>query len=499
MSKKVHIIGAGIAGLSAGCYLRMNGYDTEIFELHTVPGGLCTAWKRKDFTFDTCVHWLVGSSPSDPFHDLWSELIDMKTLRFVNHEEYIRVEDGRGKCIRVFTDVDRLKKEMLEKAPEDARLIKDFTNAIRKFMRFQMPVDKAPETYGLKDGLGLAFRMLPYIASMRKWIRITAAEYAAGCKNPLLRKTFEFMFMPEMSVFFLIMTMVWFNRKSAGYPVGGSLPFAKRIEKRYLDLGGKIHYSARVQKILVESDSATGVLLDNGERHRADEVISAADGHATLFDMLEGKYVDNHLRRSYQTMKPFPSYVQVSLGIARTFEGEPRMLYFPLDKPLTVDPGSKMDYLDVNIYHYDPTMAPKGRTVLTSLLTTENHQYWVDLRKNNPKQYRVEKERIGRAVIDAIEKRFGGISSKVEEMDVSTPATVIRYTNNWKGSFEGWLMTPEVGFKQLKMSLKGLSHFHMIGQWVSPGGGLPSGIMTGRNVVQILCKKDGKAFVTTKA
>jgi phytoene dehydrogenase-like protein len=39
MSKKVIIIGAGIAGLSAGCYLRMNGYDTEIFELHTIPGG----------------------------------------------------------------------------------------------------------------------------------------------------------------------------------------------------------------------------------------------------------------------------------------------------------------------------------------------------------------------------------------------------------------------------------------------------------------------------
>jgi phytoene dehydrogenase-like protein len=46
-NKKVIIIGAGIAGLSAGCYLQMNGYDTEIFELHNIPGGLCTGWKRK--------------------------------------------------------------------------------------------------------------------------------------------------------------------------------------------------------------------------------------------------------------------------------------------------------------------------------------------------------------------------------------------------------------------------------------------------------------------
>lgn len=499
MSKKVHIIGAGIAGLSAGCYLQMNGYDTEIFELHTLPGGLCTAWKRKDYTFDTCVHWLVGSSPSDPFYGLWSELVDMKALRFVDHEEYIRVEDGKGNCIRVFTDVDRMEKEMIEKAPEDAKLIQDFTKAVRKFMRFEMPVEKAPETYGLKDGLGMAFKMLPYIPAMRKWVKISAEEYAAGCRNPLLKKTFEYMFVPEMSMIFLILTMVWFNRKSAGYPVGGSLPFARRIEKRYLDLGGKIHYGARVKKIIVENGSAAGIMLEKGEIHRADEVISAADGHATLFGMLEGKYVDDRLKRSYETMKPFPSYLQVSMGVARTFEGLPKSLYFPLEKPVRIDPETEKSSLGVHIYYYDPTLAPAGKTVLTVLLTTHNHGYWTDLRKNNPAQYKTEKERIGRLIVGILEKRFGDFASKVEEIDVSTPATVIRYTGNWKGSFEGWLMTPEVGFKQLKMSLKGLSHFHMIGQWISPGGGLPSGILTGRNVTQVMCKKDGKTFVTSKA
>ena len=40
MAKKVIIIGAGIAGLSAGCYARMNGYEAEIYEAHTQPGAL---------------------------------------------------------------------------------------------------------------------------------------------------------------------------------------------------------------------------------------------------------------------------------------------------------------------------------------------------------------------------------------------------------------------------------------------------------------------------
>jgi hypothetical protein len=41
----------------------MNGYRTRIFEMHALPGGLGTAWKRQGCTIDACVHWLL---------DVWS-------------------------------------------------------------------------------------------------------------------------------------------------------------------------------------------------------------------------------------------------------------------------------------------------------------------------------------------------------------------------------------------------------------------------------------------
>ncbi len=61
--KKVIIIGAGIAGLTCGVYARINGFETEIYELHTIPGGECTGWDRKGYHFDGCIHWLMGSKP----------------------------------------------------------------------------------------------------------------------------------------------------------------------------------------------------------------------------------------------------------------------------------------------------------------------------------------------------------------------------------------------------------------------------------------------------
>ncbi|MBE9067402.1 NAD(P)-binding protein [Leptolyngbya cf. ectocarpi LEGE 11479] len=81
------IIGAGIAGLAAGCYAQMNGYRTKIFELHNQPGGLCTAWQRRGYTFDGCIHYLFGSGPGQPFYQLWQELGAIQGRQFVHHDQ----------------------------------------------------------------------------------------------------------------------------------------------------------------------------------------------------------------------------------------------------------------------------------------------------------------------------------------------------------------------------------------------------------------------------
>jgi protoporphyrinogen oxidase len=72
--KSIAIIGGGIAGLCAGCYAQMNGYRSRIYEMHSQPGGLMTAWQREGYTIDYCIHWLVGSSPASSMHRLWREV-----------------------------------------------------------------------------------------------------------------------------------------------------------------------------------------------------------------------------------------------------------------------------------------------------------------------------------------------------------------------------------------------------------------------------------------
>jgi len=121
MSTSIGIIGAGVAGLSVGCYLQMNGYRTEIFERQELPGGLCTAWRRDGYVFDNCMQWLTGSAPGSSLYDAWQELGAVQGLPMVNHEEFTRVVAADGTTLIVYTDVDRLERHLRARLHEIAR------------------------------------------------------------------------------------------------------------------------------------------------------------------------------------------------------------------------------------------------------------------------------------------------------------------------------------------------------------------------------------------
>jgi len=113
------------------------------------------------------------------------------------------------------------------------------------------------------------------------------------------------------------------------------------------------------------------------------------------------------------------------------------------------------------------------------------------------KAYQAEKKKMAKMVIGVLDKRFPGLASQVEVTDVATPTTFKRYTGNWQGSFEGWLPTPKAMMLRMSKTLPGLDSFYMVGQWIQPGGGLPTGAVTGRQVIQIICKRDKRPFVIT--
>lgn len=495
--RSVIIIGAGFAGLAAGIYAQLNGYRSQIFELHDKPGGLCTSWQKKGYTIDGCIHWLVGSDPSSMIHDFWEEVGLAQGRKFIYMDEYMHFEGSDGRKVVLYSNIDRLEKELLDFSPPDAPVIKDFISGIRMCLAFDQPSKHLPLVTKIWKQIRMISGFVVNGKKMKRWMKTTCGDFAARFTDPLLRKAFSVMWGEKFSMLFMLFTFAYLHKKNAGYPLGGSMPMSRALEARYLALEGTIHYNKPVRKILTEDDMAVGIVLEDGTEILSSRVISAADGHTTIFKMLDGKYVDDKIRKMYDTWPLFPSLIFAGFGVNRSFDEMPKSVSgfgFALNEPVEIA-DITVDMLFVHLYHHDNSLAPEGKTALTVMLNT-GYDYWKNLAADR-KAYLAKKEEVGKKLVSILEKRFPGISSQIEMIDIATPTTFERYTGNWKGTFEGWQITPEnagVVMKPLSQKLPGLRNFYMCGQWVEPGGGLPTGIISARRLFKSICKEDAAKF-----
>jgi phytoene dehydrogenase-like protein len=497
--KSVAIIGAGIAGLSAGCYARMNGYRTMILESHNLPGGLCTVWHRSGYTFDGCIHWLASSAPGDSLYELWEELGAVQGRPMYDHDVFLRAVGTDGRAFSLYADPDRLEAHMKSLSPADARPIERLCRWVRGFSRFEIPIGKPRELMSLLDGIRLAVRFAPRLRDMKALGTTTLGDFARSFKDPLLAAGLEQAIGADTPVFGLVMTLAAMARGAAGVPAGGSLEFARAIERRYIDLGGEIRYGSRVVRILEDKGNAVGVELEDGSRIDADVVVSAADLRATLHELLDGTRLDETHRVLFETGRLYDSCVQVSFGVKRVIRelDECLMETFQLERPLQIA-GTDIEWMTVKSYAYDPSLAPEGCSVVTSLLFG-GWEFWNGLREDHA-AYTAEKEKLAAACADAIDSRYPGFRDTIEVTDVATPTTFERYTGNWKGAFMTWKLTPEFQRKYgyVRKMVPGLDNLYAASMWTSPPGGIPGAAIAGREVAQILCAEDRKRFVTTK-
>jgi phytoene dehydrogenase-like protein len=171
--KKIVVIGGGIAGLCAAVYALRCGYEVELLEMHDMAGGLAMSWRRGPYTFETCLHWLVGSSPHGEFHAQWQEVCDIEKLTFVNPEEFVRIESLSGDTLTIHTNVDRLETELFRRAPQDAAAIRDFTRSVRTLGKFRM----LDPSGGLAENWLNMLRDLPIFPLLGKLSKMSGEHY----------------------------------------------------------------------------------------------------------------------------------------------------------------------------------------------------------------------------------------------------------------------------------------------------------------------------------
>ncbi|MEE1734254.1 NAD(P)/FAD-dependent oxidoreductase [Streptomyces sp. BE282] len=507
---RVIVIGAGVAGLSTGCYAQMSGARTRIFEKHVLPGGCCTAWSRDGYLFDYCIEWLIGTAPGNDAHQVWRELgaLDGKTV--TNFELFNKVEDESGRSVTFYNDPDRLEAHLLAVSPADAPLIRAFTRDLKRFIAIDLyPFLTAPALRTVRERAATLRTVLPAFRLFWRTASTPMHVFADKFQDPLLRRAFRNIFFQDPEGFPLLpylFNMAAAHHLNAGFPQGGSLGLSRSVEERYLGLGGSVTYRARTEKVLVENDRAIGIELRNGKRYFAEHVVSACDGRTTVYGLLGGRYTGPRIDKLYTDLlqRPgtlFPAVVSAFVGLRGDFDpGEAHSTTHLLsDEDGKGLPGALQNSLVVQARsRYSDGFAPPGRSVLHCTYFSD-YAYWKELRTRDRKEYRRRKQDVAGFVRTFLERRSPGIGDRIDLVDVASPATTHRYTGNHNGSILAWKAfsdADDVAARLVgrdRMRLPGLSGFSMAGQWVGMGG-LIRAASTGRFATQYLCRELGLEF-----
>ncbi|HKQ69808.1 MAG TPA: NAD(P)/FAD-dependent oxidoreductase [Polyangiaceae bacterium] len=486
MDRKLVIIGGGVAGLSAGCYALRSGFRTTIVEHNLALGGVCTAWQRGRYTIDGCIHWLTGG----PFEQVYRELDILPAVKLRPLHTWATYRDASSRTDVPFTcDLDAFTALLIELSPEDEVELARLREGAAKFLAMKPPID-APELRGPRDWMRAAWEMRDAMGAMvhfRKPIGQWASEHLSSQR---LRRMFTCMLPETTPTLFLLMVLGYLEQGYLSRPIGGTHAFRRALEATYRKLGGEAIMNATVDEVLVEADHARGVRLADGTVLPADVVISTASAPETVLRLLGGRYDADKTRERLDRWKLFEPIVLASFGVAKAYTEYPSTLVIDGIEPFDVG-GRRNDHLYVRVYNDDASFAPLGHTVVQAMLSTD-YDWWATLGT----RYNSEKDAMAELVLEKLGAHFPGIRLSVRATDIATPLTYWTMARSWRGAFEGWMPSSESLFGHVSKKLRGLDGFYMAGQWVEPGGGIPTAALSGRHAIQLVCADHKRPFVS---
>ena len=481
--KKVIVIGSGIAGLSAAIYAQRSGFNVTICEQHSLPGGMCTSWKRKGYLFEGSIHWMTGSSPKTELHQLWQETGALSDKVNVILKDPFYAVEWEGRIISLYRNIEKTVKQLIDLSPDDRPQLHRLMNEVKAFYSIKMPVFdikgvKAQNPKRLSiSGILKMLLAYPKVAGLRK---ISCKNYIERFKHPAIQRLLSFL-PDDYAAISLVATLSTLDTGDGGYPDGGSLAMVERMVQTFKSMGGTLLLSTHVRKINIENNVFTGVTLDNGIM-AADAVIvtqETINALNTLFDIpLPDPWVSDirYAKPEACTFIGMGIRAQLPRGTIATWK---------LDEPI---PYAGKLVQEIILFNYTgfEGFAPEGCSIITSVLMGDAYDFWKKAREEG--RYEEEKRTLAGHINRAICTKYPQAEGNIEVMDIATQLTFERYTGAYHGS---WMSVSGVGdrMKMYPGYLKDISGVYFAGHRLMPPGGLPVAVCSGRTAAQRVCRQ----------
>lgn len=489
-SKKVIIVGAGPGGLSAGMILASKGLDVLLIEKENHVGGRNAHLKIGDFTFEIGPTFIILPQVFQEVFALAGRKIE-NYLDFQKVDPMYRLRFSDGKNFFVHNDKEKLKTEIEKLFPGEQVGYEKWLKKHKEKFEKTYACLKVPYLHFYNYLRYKLLRALP-VMQLHKSVSGVLENYFKT-KEMLMATGFQAKYL-GMSPWSCpgAFSILSYSEHAYGiyHATGGVHKISEAMAKIIDECGGKIEFGTVVKEVIINKGIASGVLLSDGRKIEADDVILNADfAHAMLHLVKESErpsYSDQKIKKMKYSCSTFMLY----FGLKKKYDIPHHNIFFGKDYRLNIEDifGGKGMPDDPAFYIQNPvvtdsTLAPEGKSTMYVLVPVSN------LESDFP--WQEKKLELRNLIVSLIKKRAGleDIEENIEVEKIITPQDWQETFNVYNGAVfnlahninQMLYLRPHNRFNNVK-------NMYLVGGGTHPGSGLPTILESGRIAAELILK-----------
>lgn len=487
---KAIVIGTGVGGLAIAIRLALKGYQVEVFEKNSYPGGKLSAFEKDGFRFDAGPSLFTQPQNIEELFTLAGEPLEKyfsyQPVPIANKYFY-----ENGKQVKAYTDAADFAKEMKLQLNEDPQVVIKYLQQSKKLYEnigilfLEHSLHRAKTWFHSRVFKALSTVKLPYL--FQSLHQYNSSKFSSPEAVQLFNRFATYNgSSPYKTPAMLSLIPHLEQNEGTFYPTGGMISITNALYQLALNKGVKFHFDSPVQRIIHDNGNVSGVEV-NEQVYSAKIIVSNADVYFTYKNLLANpsmaKKVLKQERSSSAVIfywgikKKFPQLELHNIFFSKEYKNE--FEYIFKEGKLSSDPTV---YINITS-KMQADQSPEGK---------ENWFVMVNAPANLGQNWEEMKKVLRENILLKLSRMLGeDIGELIETEHTLDPIMIEQRTASYMGSLYGTSSNSKFAaflrHANFTSAIKGL---YFCGGSVHPGGGIPLCLKSAKIVSDLIVKAD---------